>query len=200
VIVIQRVRVRWTAAGRGASCANARRGLDRATTLPAALPASDVVIHDVLADEVVGYVRDEQILAGQLRLAREVGLWLSPDGETVTVDRLPGRAAYPRPRPLTRLFAVESWASGPVPGELPVHRLCLQPKLVLRDLDGAHQQRKRRSRPVHPEQGGPRRGSPRASLRQRRVVRRARPSPVGVRRAVAADPDGGGDDHRGIIF
>jgi hypothetical protein len=51
VIVIQRVRVRWTAAARGAPAANARRGLNQAVALPGSLPDTDVVIHEVLADE-----------------------------------------------------------------------------------------------------------------------------------------------------
>jgi hypothetical protein len=99
------VRVRWTAAGRGAPYANARHGLDRATTVPASLPAGKVVVHEVLADEAV-YVRHDETLAGDLGRVRDLGLWLSLDGATVTVDRLPGRAAYPRPRPPARLFTL----------------------------------------------------------------------------------------------
>jgi hypothetical protein len=57
VITIQRVRVRWTAAGRGAPQANIRRGLDRPVMLPAVLPAGGVVVHEVLADEAAGYQR-----------------------------------------------------------------------------------------------------------------------------------------------
>jgi hypothetical protein len=33
-------------------------------------------------------------------------LWLSLDGATVPVERLPGWAAYPRPRPSGRLFTL----------------------------------------------------------------------------------------------
>jgi hypothetical protein len=46
------------------------------------------------------------VLVGGLGRARDVGLWVSRDGATVTVERLPGRAAYPRPRPSTRLFTL----------------------------------------------------------------------------------------------
>jgi len=106
VIVIQRVRVRWTAAARGASAANARRGLDRAVALPQSLPASDVVIHEILADESTGYERHDELLHGGVKRARSIGLWLDREGDTVTVDRLPGSAAYPRPYPSSRLFAL----------------------------------------------------------------------------------------------
>ena len=106
VIVIQRVRVRWSAAGRGAPQANLRRGLDRPVTLPDSLPTGDVVLHDVLADEADGYVRRDDVRAGGVCLARDLALWLSADDAAVTVERLPGRAAYPRPRPAARLFTL----------------------------------------------------------------------------------------------
>jgi hypothetical protein len=106
VIVIQWVRVRWTAAARGAPYANARRGLDRAAALPASLPAGEVVVHEVLADEAVDYVRREDMLAGELRRSRDVGLWLSVAGMIVTVERLPGWAAYPRSGRSARLFSL----------------------------------------------------------------------------------------------
>jgi len=104
VIVIQRVRVRWTAAARGAPAANARRGLDQAVALPWSLPETDVVIHEVLADEAVDYQRHDEILAGGFRQASAIGLRLDRDEVTVTVDRLSGPAAYPRPYAPTRLF------------------------------------------------------------------------------------------------
>jgi hypothetical protein len=106
VIIIQRVRVRWTAAARGAPAANARRGLDQAVALPESLPEADVVIHEVLADEAVNYRRCDEVLAGGVKHARDVGLWLRRDGPMVTVDRLPGSAAFPRPHGSTRLFAL----------------------------------------------------------------------------------------------
>ncbi len=94
------------AAGRGAPQANARRGLDRPVTLPDSLPAGDVVLHDVLADESVGYARRDDVRAGGVGLARDLALWLTVDDAGVTVERLPGRAAYPRPRPAARLFTL----------------------------------------------------------------------------------------------
>ncbi|MFD6568725.1 hypothetical protein [Micromonospora profundi] len=104
MIVIQRVRVRWTAAARGAPAANARRGLDQAVALPRSLPETDVVIHEVLADEAVNYQCHDEVLAGGFRQATAIGLWLDRDEATVTVDRLSGSAAYPRPYAPTRLF------------------------------------------------------------------------------------------------
>ena len=72
-----------------------RRGLDRPVALPVRLPTSDVVVHDVLADVAVGYVRREQVLAGGLEQARAVGLWLSWNGLALTAERPPGWAAVP---------------------------------------------------------------------------------------------------------
>jgi hypothetical protein len=106
LIVIQRVRVRWTAAARGAPAANARRGLDQAVALPEPLPDTDVVIHEVLADEAFNDERRDEVLAGSVKQAHDIDLWLSRDGTTVTVDRLPGSAAFPRPSALTRLFVL----------------------------------------------------------------------------------------------
>ncbi len=52
---------------------------------------------------------------GGVELARSVGLWLALDGSVLVVDRLPGRAAYPRPRAWIRLFTVS-------PGQLARYR------------------------------------------------------------------------------
>lgn len=106
VIVIQRVRVRWSAAGRGAPQANARRGLNRPVAFPAPLPEGDVVVHDVLADEAGGYVRRSDVLTGGVSIARRVTLWLTFDGQTVIVERLPGAAAFPPAEVSARLFTL----------------------------------------------------------------------------------------------
>jgi hypothetical protein len=106
VITIQRVRVRWSAAGRGAPSANTRRGLDGAAALPTPLPPDDVVVHEVLATEADGYARHDEVLAGGLEQAREVGLWITFYGAELIVDRLPGRAAYPHRRTSARLFTL----------------------------------------------------------------------------------------------
>lgn len=107
MITIQRVRVRWTAAGRGARAANTRRGLDRPVTLPASLPNAEVVVHEVLADEAVRYTRHAEVLTGELQRASDVGLWLGFEGAAVIVQRLPGSAAYPPPRRPARLFTLQ---------------------------------------------------------------------------------------------
>jgi hypothetical protein len=115
VITMQRVRVRWSAAARGAPQANARRGLCRPTMLPPSIPGDDVVIHDVLADEAAGYVRDDQVATGGVDRARELDLWLSSEGSALIVDRLPGRAAYPRQTGPGRLFVL-------LPGQIGCYR------------------------------------------------------------------------------
>lgn len=107
VITIQRVRVRWTVAARAAPGAAVRRGLDAAVRLPAAMPDGVVVVQDVLADEAAGYERCSQVLGGSLGSAEGVGLWLAAEGSSVVVGRLPGWAAYPRPRGYAGLFTLD---------------------------------------------------------------------------------------------
>ncbi|MET8154172.1 hypothetical protein ACIBSW_12615 [Actinoplanes sp. NPDC049668] len=102
MITIQRIRVRWSAAARGATQANARRGLCRPVMLPPSLPAGDVVVHDVLADEANGYTRQDEVASGGVQ--RALDLWLSTETSRLVVDRLPGRAVYPRQSGLGRLF------------------------------------------------------------------------------------------------
>jgi len=104
VITIQRVRVRWSVATRGAPQADVRRGLDRAVRLPALTSTWDVAVHDVLADEVAGYQFRDEVLTGGVERARDVGLWVTVGESAITVERLPGWAAYPRPRGSARLF------------------------------------------------------------------------------------------------
>ena len=106
MILIQRVRVRWTADARGAPAANARRGLVRAMPLPRALPEGEVVVHDVLADRAAGYEHRDGVRAGDVALTREAGLWLGRDQACIVVDRLPGSAAFPRPSASARLFTL----------------------------------------------------------------------------------------------
>jgi hypothetical protein len=67
------------------------------------LPDGDVMVHDVLADEAVGYQPTTRLGAG-LDEVRAVGLWIETAGDEVTVGRLPGRAAYPIRRRPTPLF------------------------------------------------------------------------------------------------
>ncbi|MBB2947382.1 hypothetical protein FB565_007150 [Actinoplanes lutulentus] len=106
MITIQRVRVRWGAAARGAQHANARRGLSRPAALPSFMPADDVVIHEVLADEATRYTPHDQVISGGTDRARDLGLWLSSKESALVVDRLPGHAAYPRQSGPARLFTL----------------------------------------------------------------------------------------------
>jgi hypothetical protein len=43
-----------------------------------------VVVHEVLADEATGYVRYDEVLGGDLVRARDIGLWLTPEGSTTS--------------------------------------------------------------------------------------------------------------------
>ncbi|GAA3449591.1 hypothetical protein GCM10018962_14240 [Dactylosporangium matsuzakiense] len=106
MITIQRVRVRWSAAARGAPQANVRRGLCRPMTLPASTANHGLLIHDVLADEATRYARHDAVVTGGPDRARDLGLWLSVEGSALLVDRLPSRAAYPRHSGPGRLFAL----------------------------------------------------------------------------------------------
>jgi len=106
VITIQRVRIRWTAATRGAPAADVRRGMDTAVQLPAAMPDGEVVVQDVLADEAAGYERSFRVFGGGLGSAEGAGLLLAVKGSSVVVGRLPGWAAYPRPRGYAGLFTL----------------------------------------------------------------------------------------------
>jgi hypothetical protein len=69
-------------------------------------PADDVVIHDVLADEATGYVRQDEVTGGGVEHARDLDLRLSREDSALVVDRLPGRAAYPRLSGPARLFTL----------------------------------------------------------------------------------------------
>jgi hypothetical protein len=104
VIVIQRVRVRWSAASRGAAHANQRRAVPDAYELPP-LPDAPLVVHDVLADEATRYLPTARVLAGSDQ-AREVGLWIDFADDAAVVDRLPGWVAYPIRRAPARLFTL----------------------------------------------------------------------------------------------
>lgn len=112
VITIQRVRVRWSAAARGAEHANIRRGLNRPVLLPVALRMGEVAVHEVLSDEATGYARHDEVLGGGTERARDVGLWLTLDDSAVIVERLPGWAAYPRDRGSARLFTLAAGQVG----------------------------------------------------------------------------------------
>ncbi|WIM93405.1 hypothetical protein ACTOB_005382 [Actinoplanes oblitus] len=106
MITIQRIRVRWSAAARGAPQANARRGRCGPAPLPASTPADRLIVHDVLADEADHYVARHRVVGGDLDRAGDLDLWLSGRDATLIVDRLPGRAAHPRQSGPARLFVL----------------------------------------------------------------------------------------------
>lgn len=106
MITIQRVRVRWSATARGAPQADARRGLCRPVMLTPPASRDEVVIHDVLVDEAARYASHDGVITGGLDRAHDLDLWLSVEGSVLVVDRLPGRAAYPRHRGPGRLFSL----------------------------------------------------------------------------------------------
>lgn len=70
------------------------------------MPDDDVVVHDVLADEAAGYECQDEVTCGDAKRARDLDLWLSTDGSSLVVDRLPGLAAYPRQSGPARLFVL----------------------------------------------------------------------------------------------
>jgi hypothetical protein len=65
---------------------------------------------------------------------REVDLWLTLAGPLVTVERLPGWVAYPRPRAFVPPVHTCARASWRLPSQHPVNRARLQPQLVPRGL------------------------------------------------------------------
>jgi hypothetical protein len=96
-----------------------------------------VVLHDVLADEGVGYEHRDGVVSGGFDVARDLNLWLSMKGSALVVDRLPGRAAYPRQHGPGRLFTL-------APGEVGEYRAnfrftvtsCLHSQLAIRGVAG----------------------------------------------------------------
>ncbi|WP_236718127.1 hypothetical protein [Actinoplanes sp. TFC3] len=74
-----------------------------------------MAIHDVLADEATGYLRQESVASGDLDCAHDLDLGLTWKGDALVADRLPGRAAYPRQSGPARLCTLR-------PGEIATHR------------------------------------------------------------------------------
>jgi hypothetical protein len=102
VVVIQRVRIRWSAANRGAAAANIRRKVPDVLPLPA-LPAAPIVLHDVLAWDKFDYEPSSAVTADPAAI-REAGLWVEVSGDEVTVDRMSG--LFPAWHGPDRLFAL----------------------------------------------------------------------------------------------
>ncbi|GAA1367537.1 hypothetical protein GCM10009661_22010 [Catellatospora chokoriensis] len=114
VVVIQRIRVRWSTDARGASDADLRRGLTDARRLPESLPDGPVVVHDVLADHANGYRLTEQVISGR-DPASSASLQLSETERGVTVQVCVRGAVYPLQDRQTRLFTL-------APGEIGLYR------------------------------------------------------------------------------
>lgn len=105
VLVVQRVRVRWDANARGAAHAVRRRSVAEAYELPP-LPAGEMlVVHDVLADEADCY-RPVSSVGSGAQAMQAVGLHAALTAESVVIDRLSNRAAYPAWRTSYRLFTL----------------------------------------------------------------------------------------------
>ncbi|MEU4620322.1 hypothetical protein AB0G04_10145 [Actinoplanes sp. NPDC023801] len=133
MITIQRVRVRWSASGRGAAHANVRRGLCRPMRLPAALPDDEVALHDVLADEATGYAITERVLGGGAEVSHRAGLWLGVDGDVLTVDRLPGLAVFPDRGGSDRLFTLRPRQVGQYRANVRLTGHCCSPSWYYED-------------------------------------------------------------------
>ncbi|MEU7823408.1 hypothetical protein [Catellatospora sp. NPDC049133] len=114
MVVIQRIRVRWSTDARGAGEANLRRGLSDARHLPESVPAVPAAVHDVFADHATGYRLSEQVLSGP-DAAKSTALQLTLTGHDVTVHALGVSAAYPRQDRPVRLFTL-------APGEVGLYR------------------------------------------------------------------------------
>jgi hypothetical protein len=80
--------------------------------LPGVTPDGEVAVQDVLADETAGYKPSHKVFGGGLGRASDVGLWLEMQGASVVIGRLPGWAAYPRPRGYARLFTLAAGQVG----------------------------------------------------------------------------------------
>ncbi|MEU8078957.1 hypothetical protein AB0B31_26390 [Catellatospora citrea] len=114
MVVIQRIRVRWSTDARGAGDAAQRRGLSEARHLPESLPDGPVVVHDVLADHADGYRFTEQVRSGR-DPASSASLQLSDVERGVRVHVCVRDAVYPLHDRQTRLFTL-------APGEIGLYR------------------------------------------------------------------------------
>lgn len=114
VVVVQRIRVRWSADARGAGDADLRRGLSDARHLPESLPDRPVVVHDVVADHAAGYRFTERVQSGR-DAASSTSLELSEVEHGVTVHACVRETVYPlHDRPI-RLYTL-------APGETGLYR------------------------------------------------------------------------------
>ncbi|WP_230690216.1 hypothetical protein [Catellatospora paridis] len=114
MVVIQRIRVRWSTDARRAGDADLRRGLSDARRLPESLPDAPVVVHDVLADHADGYRITEQVRSGG-DAATSTSLQFSVTDHGVTVHACARGAVYPLQDRPTRLFTL-------APGKVGLYR------------------------------------------------------------------------------
>jgi hypothetical protein len=106
MLVIQRVRIVWTARGRGAAEATARGRLPNAFPIPCS-GSGEVLVHEVSMHEADGYARSEETRIHSdfsevdwLRLKRE-------SSGAVRVERQPVWASYPISRRVVHLCTLE---------------------------------------------------------------------------------------------
>jgi hypothetical protein len=97
MLVVQRVRIRWSPVGRGAVAATRRRAVPTTLPLPDA-PEADLVVHDVHAHEADDYQFSARLLTGE-DAAAALALHLQPgDTGSVAVRRQPFWVAHPHGR------------------------------------------------------------------------------------------------------
>ncbi|MGA3562354.1 hypothetical protein [Melissospora conviva] len=111
MIVVQRVVVRWGAHSRGATQADLRRAIPEAYELPEIPVDEGCVVHEVTADEAVGYRVDSRTACGMTALER-VSLHAGLTDDGLVVQRLPGWDVYPASRRVTRLFTLRAGEVG----------------------------------------------------------------------------------------
>jgi hypothetical protein len=102
MLVIQRVRILWTARGRGAAEATVRGRLPNAVPIPRS-GSGEVLVHEVLMSNADGYARSEESRIHSdlsevdwLRLKRE-------PGGAIRVERQPVWASYPISRRMVHI-------------------------------------------------------------------------------------------------
>ncbi|KHD72289.1 hypothetical protein MB27_41115 [Actinoplanes utahensis] len=71
--------------------------------MPSPLPDGEVIVHEVLAAETLGYQPRAEVWTGD---TERIGLRLTPEGTAWRVERLPVIAGYPRHESPNRLFVV----------------------------------------------------------------------------------------------
>ena len=81
------------------------------------------------ADEAAGYRPSMRAPAG-IDHAQSVGVWIEPAGNTVLVVRLPARGCVSDPKRTCSAVRARTRPVGPLPCQLPIHRLRLLAPVV----------------------------------------------------------------------